>query len=119
MFCTLYPPHGTGTKVYSENNFCLPRFLGRRGKRCQKQLKGVTLKITEQHKPDGVDAMKVSGPPNSHGVVIQTEADSRKVDVAKFTIYFLLLIPCLLSLFVGHSFSGVLFRYVSLTFEVN
>jgi hypothetical protein len=77
------------------------------------------LKITEKHRPDGVHAMNVSEPPNSNGFVIQTQADSCKMDVAKFTIYFLLLIPCLLSLFVGHSFSGVLFRYVALTFEVN
>jgi hypothetical protein len=39
--------------------------------------------------------------------------------VAKFTLYFLPLILCVSSLFVGHSFDVVLFRYVTLTFGVN
>jgi hypothetical protein len=60
--------------------------------------------------------MNVSEPPNSYGVLIKTEVDSCKLHFAKFTIYFLLR---LLSLFVGHSFRAILFRYVALTFGVN
>jgi len=77
------------------------------------------LKITVQHKIDGVDVINVSEPPNSYGVAIKTEEDSCTMHFAKFTIYFLPLFLCHLSLFVGHSFSAVLFRYETLTFGVN